>query len=73
MYKSFCSNCGSTGHNHKKCKEPITSIGIICLKIDNENIRNKLITNFNLLEKVDFNIKLDTLDIIQSYYLKNNH
>lgn len=71
MYKSFCSNCGSTGHNHKKCKEPITSIGIICLKLDNDIIKNKLITNFNLLQnKIDFNIKLDTLNIIQSYFDK---
>ena len=32
--KSFCINCGKTGHNAKKCLCPIISIGIICIKIN---------------------------------------
>ena len=40
----YCSNCGKYGHNCKKCEEPITSIGIICVKFNNININEK---NFN--------------------------
>jgi 8-oxo-dGTP pyrophosphatase MutT (NUDIX family) len=71
MYKTFCSNCGNPGHNHKKCKEPVTSIGIICLKIDNSNIKNKLVNNFKLTnKKVNFDINYNTLNIIQDYFDK---
>ena len=31
--KKFCINCGKIGHEQKKCKEPITSFGIINFKI----------------------------------------
>ena len=30
-----CNNCGKYGHTQKQCNEPITSLGIICLKINN--------------------------------------
>lgn len=43
----YCKNCGKTGHNYKKCQEPITSLGIIAIKID-----------FELLNK-DFDCNLD--------------
>ena len=43
----FCSNCGKFGHNFKKCKDPITSIGIINVKVpDYQNIK-KEIDNLN--------------------------
>ena len=29
----YCTNCAKTGHNSKKCYEPIMSYGIICLKL----------------------------------------
>jgi len=29
-----CNNCGKFGHTQKQCNEPITSLGIICLKIN---------------------------------------
>lgn len=29
----FCINCGKTGHEQRKCKEPITSFGIINFRI----------------------------------------
>lgn len=31
---NYCNNCGKYGHNYKKCRDPITSIGIILFKID---------------------------------------
>ena len=33
-----CNNCGKFGHTQKQCTEPITSIGIICIKINADNI-----------------------------------
>jgi len=34
-----CNNCGKHGHTQKQCTEPITSLGIICLKINDENTK----------------------------------
>ena len=28
----YCANCGHKNHVYKKCKEPITSYGIICFR-----------------------------------------
>jgi 8-oxo-dGTP pyrophosphatase MutT (NUDIX family) len=72
MYKNFCSNCGKIGHNHKKCKDPITSIGIICLKINDIKVRNKLITNLSLdNSKLNITlIKYNILNIIQKNFDK---
>ena len=72
MYKNFCTNCGQIGHNQKKCKEPITSIGIICLKIDDLRIRNKMVMNMNFYnnKKNTYDIKFNTLNIINKYYDK---
>jgi 8-oxo-dGTP pyrophosphatase MutT (NUDIX family) len=33
--KNFCSNCGYSGHLYKNCTHPITSYGIIDIRIDN--------------------------------------
>ncbi len=33
-----CSNCGLMGHNYIRCKEPITSWGIILIKVINETL-----------------------------------
>ncbi len=32
--KKYCNNCGKVGHFHKMCSEPITSIGILGIKLD---------------------------------------
>jgi 8-oxo-dGTP pyrophosphatase MutT (NUDIX family) len=40
----FCGNCGKYGHIYKMCKEPITSLGILTVKIDiNPELLKKLI------------------------------
>jgi len=42
--KCFCINCGKIGHLSKKCLCPIISIGIICIKLNiNEIDINKII------------------------------
>ena len=44
----FCNNCGKYGHFYKKCYDPQTSYGIICLKISDEKIINFLKTKYQL-------------------------
>tara|TARA_Y100001970_G_C14183665_1_gene831276 strand:- start:841 stop:1656 length:816 start_codon:yes stop_codon:yes gene_type:complete len=33
--ENYCNNCGNYGHIFNQCKKPITSIGIICLRENN--------------------------------------
>lgn len=33
-----CTNCGKLGHSHKECRDPITSYGILAIKIENQEI-----------------------------------
>jgi 8-oxo-dGTP pyrophosphatase MutT (NUDIX family) len=44
----YCNNCGKYGHTYKRCYEPITSYGIICLNLQHQNISgsNKKIHDF---------------------------
>jgi len=35
--KLYCCNCGDRGHLHKGCYKPITSYGIILIKVPNNN------------------------------------
>ena len=34
---NFCNNCGNNGHVFYHCKYPITSIGIIVFRKNNDN------------------------------------
>jgi 8-oxo-dGTP pyrophosphatase MutT (NUDIX family) len=45
--KMFCINCGKNGHNSKKCLCPIISIGIICIKINIDDIDLNTIINYS--------------------------
>tara|TARA_Y100000768_G_scaffold388581_1_gene385356 strand:- start:5122 stop:6048 length:927 start_codon:yes stop_codon:yes gene_type:complete len=73
MYKNnkyiFCTNCGKTGHQNKKCIEPITSIGIILFKIDFEGLKTDL--NININNTIFDNLTYDTN--IVKFNLKNIH
>ena len=42
---TYCKNCGKYGHPYKRCKEPITSYGIICVKLTDK--KNKKLINYN--------------------------
>lgn len=45
-----CNNCGKYGHTQKQCNEPITSLGIICIKLSDNQIKkyvNELIDENN--------------------------
>ena len=55
--KFICVNCGKIGHEIKFCSEPVTSFGIINIKIlDNTNegliLKNKFSTNKNTFHKI---------------------
>ena len=84
MYKNkkiYCCNCGKQGHIYKKCKEPITSYGVIAFKFDEgfEQIlinlwkqnKNKDYENKVVLDAIEKNIKFlmirrkDTLGYVE--------
>ena len=60
--KLYCNNCGKLGHLNRGCKEPVTSIGIICLKLNND-IKD---------EFDEKNCKLDKFLNVVNYNTKNN-
>ena len=45
--KLFCCNCGKYGHKYNKCIEPITSLGIIAIKISDIDCYDSLYNFFN--------------------------
>ena len=51
---NFCNNCGKSGHLFHQCKLPITSIGIILFRINQNNIELLLVCRKNSLGFVDF-------------------
>jgi ADP-ribose pyrophosphatase YjhB (NUDIX family) len=58
----ICSNCSKNGHDYKHCNEPITSWGIILVKIVNSPITNKKeLKNSIELENKD-GIKINSRD-----------
>lgn len=74
----ICVNCGKMGHIYKRCNLPITSYGIICVKLDGIDI-NELLSISNKIEIEKENIDInniipyrDLLKNIDEIYLKNN-
>jgi 8-oxo-dGTP pyrophosphatase MutT (NUDIX family) len=69
----ICINCGKKGHFSKKCIQPITSIGIICIQYENININ----TIIKYLKQLQNNISLSNNEIddilrIRHILLENN-
>lgn len=53
--KNFCCNCGKYGHTSKKCYEPITSYGIICLNVklnDCKGINNFFVSKYKFSNEI---------------------
>jgi ADP-ribose pyrophosphatase YjhB (NUDIX family) len=42
----YCNNCGKHGHLHKKCFEPKTSYGIICMNLNNKKIYDFFVSKY---------------------------
>ncbi len=51
---NFCNNCGKTGHAFHQCKHPITSIGIIAVRNNNNILESLMIRRKDTLGFVDF-------------------
>jgi|SRR3989338_9469495 len=49
----YCNNCGKKNHSSRKCREPITSVGIIAIYIEDYDI-NKIVKYYE--EKPQINI-----------------
>ena len=66
--KLFCLNCGKNGHISKKCLCPIISIGIICVKINIDDIDLNSIINYS--KKIQNKYLFSTDEIIKLKKLK---
>ena len=60
--KSYCINCGKSGHISKKCLYPIISIGIICIKINIEDIDLNLIISYSKKIQNNYLFSLDEIN-----------
>ena len=65
----YCLNCGKKGHIYKKCLYPIISLGIICIKINHENIDINQILNYS--KKIQNNYLFSENEINNLKDLKN--
>lgn len=54
MENLFCNNCGKIGHLFNQCKMPITSIGIIAFRYNNNNLEYLMIRRKETLGFIDF-------------------
>jgi len=53
-YNKFCNNCGKYGHIYNKCKNPITSNGIIAFRYGETELEYLLIRRRNSLGFIEF-------------------
>lgn len=60
-----CSNCGLMGHNYNKCKEPVTSWGIILIKLlNNTDIKKNSATDITKFNN-DTGIVIDNINCLE--------
>ena len=57
----YCLNCGKKGHVHKKCLQPIISLGIICIKM-NINLDMNDIINYSKKIQNNYLFSLDEIN-----------
>ena len=50
----LCRNCGLIGHIYKNCPHPIMSFGVICYKIENDEIKYLMIQRKDSLSFMEF-------------------
>lgn len=62
--RSYCNNCNRYGHEYRECNDPITSYGIILIKMNNKHNINHEYNKENNIEIFKPNIKIrDMSDI----------
>lgn len=54
MENNYCNNCGKIGHLYSQCKMPITSIGVIVFRYNNNNLEYLMIRRKETLGFIDF-------------------
>lgn len=65
----FCNNCGKQGHSFHQCKIPITSIGVVIYRVNNNKIEYLLIRRKDTLGYVDF--MRGKYSVHNKYYIMN--
>ena len=51
---NYCNNCGKEGHSYSQCKMPITSVGIIAYRVNNNKKEYLMIRRKDTLGFIDF-------------------
>ena len=54
MNELYCNNCGKKGHLYNQCKLPITSLGIIAFRFNQEKLEFLMIRRRDTLGFIDF-------------------
>ena len=70
----YCSNCGKYGHVSKKCDEPITSLGVICVKfvdlpIKEDSFKKFIVNKYIEIDNFNFS-HIDNINKLE-YFKKN--
>ena len=68
--KLYCLNCGKKGHIYKKCIYPIISLGIICIKLNIENINFNDIINYSKKIQNNYLFSLDEINKLKKIIFK---
>ena len=50
----YCGNCGEFGHLYRRCTQPITSLGLISYRIDNNKLKYLMIQRRDTIGFVEF-------------------
>jgi len=54
MTDQYCNNCGKQGHLYHQCKTPITSVGLVTFRINNNAVEFLMICRKDTLGYIDF-------------------
>jgi 8-oxo-dGTP pyrophosphatase MutT (NUDIX family) len=66
-YSSNCLNCGKIGHILKDCEEPVTSVGIVCFRL-NKTIYKTFLQNLSGISYYDLsNLILNNIHLFNTY------